>query len=77
VLWLPLACKWRRAGRRLGKAICLLLLLAVSAVTLTGCGISLNFLNQTQTSNNTTVIVTVNVTSGAISHSTNLTFTVE
>jgi hypothetical protein len=76
ILLLPFAAKWRRAGKQLGRAISLLLLLAVGAAALaglSGCGTSNGFFDQQQKS----YVVTVTLTSGALSHSTNVTLTVE
>jgi ABC-type transporter Mla subunit MlaD len=66
----------RRAGRRLKRAVSLLLLLGaglVVAAGLSGCGSASGFFGQQQT----TYTVTVTGTSGTLSHSTTVTLTVE
>jgi hypothetical protein len=76
VLFLPFAAAMRRRGKRLGQSISLLLLLAAGMLGmagLTGCGTSGGFFGQAPATYN----VTVTVTTGALSHSTNLTLTVE
>jgi ABC-type transporter Mla subunit MlaD len=76
LLLLPFAGKLRRAGKRLGRMMSLLLLLAagVSALAgLTGCGAGIGFFGQAQK----TYTVTVTGTSGTLSHSTSVTLTVE
>jgi hypothetical protein len=77
ILLLPLAGRMRRAGKRLGRMGCWLLLLAATAtalVGLSGCGSSTNgYFSQAQKSY--TVIVTA--TAGSVSHSTSVTLTVQ
>jgi sugar lactone lactonase YvrE len=76
LLLLPFAGRLRRAGRRLSRAVSLLLLLGAglaAAAGLSGCGSSSGFFGQQQT----TYTVTVTGTSGALSHSTTVTLTVE
>jgi hypothetical protein len=76
LLLLPFAGRLRRAGRRLGRAASLLLLLGAglaAAAGLSGCGSSSGFFGQQQT----TYTVTVTGTSGVLSHSTTVTLTVE
>jgi uncharacterized protein YjiK/stress response protein SCP2 len=76
VLFLPFAAAMRRRGRCLGRSLSLLLLLVAGTVGmtgLTGCGTSGGFFGQAQATYN----VTVTVTTGTLSHSTNLTLTVE
>jgi hypothetical protein len=76
ILLLPFAGKLRRAGKRMGRTISLLLLLATSAAAMTalsGCGPTNGFFGQPQK----TYIVTVTVTTGTLSHSTNVTLTVQ
>lgn len=80
ILWAlllaPFAGKIRRAGKRLGKTICLLLILASGAAAITaisGCGSENGFFGQTQK----TYIVTVTVTTGLLSHSTDVTLIVQ
>jgi hypothetical protein len=76
LLLLPFAGRLRRAGRRFGRTVSLLLLLGVTitaAVGLSGCGSASGFFGQQQT----TYTVTVTGTSGALSHSTTVTLTVE
>ncbi len=76
LLLLPLAGGMRRAGQRLGRAIPLLMLMIAgltTMATLNGCGPSNGFSGQPQK----TYVVTVIATSGKLSHSANLTLTVE
>jgi hypothetical protein len=73
LLLLPFAGKLRRAGKRLGSTICLLLLLAAGAAAMTGCAGGNGFFAQPQKAY--TVVVTV--TAGSLSHSTNVTLTVQ
>ena len=76
LLLLPFAGRLRRAGRRLGRTVSLLLLLGAglaAAAGLSGCGSSSGFFGQPQT----TYTVTVTGSSGALSHSTTVTLTVE
>jgi hypothetical protein len=76
ILLLPFAGRLRRAGKRLGRMASLLLLLAAGAAAMTGasgCGSNNGFFSQIEK----TYTVTVTVTTGTLSHSTNLTLTVE
>ena len=76
LLLLPFAGRLRRAGRRFGRTVSLLLLLGAglaAAAGLSGCGSASGFFGQQQT----TYTVTVTGSSGALSHSTTVTLTVE
>jgi len=76
VLLLPFARKWRRAGKEMAMSLTLLLVLAICAtasVGLSGCSSTNGFFAQAQT----TYTVTITATSGSLSHSTNVTLTVE
>jgi hypothetical protein len=76
ILLLPFAGRLRRTGRRLGRTIPLLLLLAAGmagTAGLNGCGSKTGFFAQRQKIY--TVLVTA--TSGKLSHSTTVTLTVE
>jgi sugar lactone lactonase YvrE len=76
ILLLPFAGKLRRAGKRTGRTISLLLLLTAGAAGiagLTGCGTNNGFFGQPQKAYN----ITVTVTAGSLSHSTHLTLTVQ
>jgi hypothetical protein len=73
LLLLPVAGKLRRAGKRMGSTICLLLLLAAGAAAMTGCGTGNGFFAQQPKA----YTVTVTVTAGSLSHSTNVTLTVQ
>jgi DNA-binding beta-propeller fold protein YncE len=76
LLLLPLAGGMRRAGKRFGRAISVLMLVVAGLTvmaTLNGCGSSNGFFGQQQK----TYVVTVIATSGALSHSANVTLTVE
>jgi hypothetical protein len=76
ILLLPFARRLRRAGKRLGKGVALLLLLAAGAAAvsgLSGCGASNGFFGQHQQ----TYTVTVTATAGSVSRSTSVTLTVE
>lgn len=71
ILLLPFARKWRKAGKRMNRWLGLMLITAgmTAAISATGCGSSSI---PPQTYN-----VTVTVTAGALTHSTQLTLTVE
>ena len=76
VLLLPVALAARRRGKRLRQAISLALLLAagIGATTgLTGCGTTSGLFSQQQES----YTITVTATAGTLTHSTQLTLTVE
>jgi hypothetical protein len=76
ILLLPFVGSMRRIGKRLGRTASILTLVVVgltAAVALSGCGTSNGFFGQAQK----TYTVTVTATSGTLSHSTNLTLTVE
>jgi hypothetical protein len=76
VLLLPFAGKLRRCGKRMGRTIFWLWLLAAGAAAVTGlngCASGNGFFGQPPK----TYTVTVTVTAGTLSHSTNLTLTVE
>jgi hypothetical protein len=76
LLLLPFAAGMRRAGKRLGRAIPVLLLMIAgltAMATLNGCGHTNGFSGQPQK----TYVVTVIATSGKLSHSANLTLIVE
>jgi Bacterial Ig-like domain (group 3) len=76
LLLLPLAGGMRRAGKRFGRAISVLMLVIAgltAMATLNGCGSSNGFFGQQQK----TYVVTVIATSGTLTHSANLTLTVE
>jgi len=70
------AALMRRRSKRLGKAASIFMVMVLgltAAVALGGCGSSNGFFGQPQK----TYTVTVTATSGTLSHSTNLTLTVE
>ena len=71
ILLLPLARKWRTAGKRMNRWLCIALVATGMAVVagMTGCGGSSS---KAQTYN-----VTVTVTAGTLTHSTQLTLTVD
>jgi hypothetical protein len=76
ILLLPFAARLRRARKRLGGTICLLLLLTAGAAAMTGlngCGGGNGFFAQPQKS----YVVVVTVTTGSLSHSTNVMLTVQ
>ena len=76
LLLLPLTGRLRRAGRRLGRMICVMLLLGASMAVMAGiggCGSSSGSFTQQQQA----YIVTVTATSGALSHSATVNLTVE
>jgi hypothetical protein len=76
LLLLPFAGKLRRAGKRMGRTISLLLLFVASMAAIagvTGCGSSSGFFTQPKQ----TYAVTVTVSAGAQSQSTNLSLTVQ
>jgi hypothetical protein len=76
VLLLPFARRLRRIGKRMSRKVLLMLLLAAGMAAtagLGGCGSSNGFFGQPQSSYN----VTVTVTAGSLSHSTNLTLNVQ
>lgn len=76
VLLLPFACRLRRAGKTLARHLLILLVAVASlaAVTgLSGCGTRNGFFGQTPQ----TYTVTVTVTAGSVSHSTDLTLNVQ
>jgi hypothetical protein len=76
VLLLPFAGKLRLAGKRMGTAILCLWLFAAGAAAiagLSGCASGNGFFGQAPK----TYTVTVTVTAGTLSHSTNLTLTVQ
>jgi hypothetical protein len=76
LLFLPFAVKLRRAGRRMSRMLSILLLVAAGAAVLagmSGCGSNAGFFGQLQKS----YTVGVTVTSGTITHTSNVTLTVE
>jgi sugar lactone lactonase YvrE len=76
ILLLPFARKLRNAGKRMGRTLSLLLLLVATAAAMTGlsaCGAHSGYFGQPQQSYD----ITVTVTAGTVSHSTNLTLIVE
>jgi hypothetical protein len=75
-LLLPVALAARRRGKRLGRAISLLVILAAgigATVGLTGCGATSGLFSEQQRS----YTITVTATAGTLTHSTQLTLTVE
>ncbi len=76
VLLLPFAGRLRRISKHLSRFLSLLLWIIVGSAalaTLNGCGSSNGFFGQPRQ----TYIITVTATSGTVTHSTNLTLTVE
>ena len=77
LLLLPFAGRFRRAGKRLGRAISVLLLLAIGLTAMTalsGCGSASNgYFSQAPT----TYTIHVTATAGTVSRSTDLTLTVQ
>jgi hypothetical protein len=76
LLLLPFVGGWRRVGKGLGRTLSVIALLVVGSAALaglSGCSSGGGFFAQ-QTQSYT---VTVTATSGTLSHSTTLTFTVE
>jgi hypothetical protein len=80
VLWglllVPFAGRWRRKLSRLGQTMSVLLLLGIGVAVVagvSGCGSSNGFFNQPQK----TYTMDVTVSSGALSHSSTITLTVE
>jgi hypothetical protein len=75
LLLLPFAGRLRKTGKRLGRMLPLLLLLAglAAAAGLNGCGSTQGFFGQAPA----TYTIQVTGTSGALSHSTTVTLTVE
>ena len=71
LLVLPFARRLRRVGKRLNRMTTLLMVLAI--IGLSGCGARNGFFAQQQQTYN----VTVTISTGALSHSTSLTLTVE
>ncbi len=74
LLLLPFVGRLRRTGRRLGGLVALALLMAwgVTAVGLSGCGG-----HATTSSQQGTYTITMTITTGTLSHSTNLTLNVQ
>jgi len=76
LILLPFAGRLRKSGKRLGRLLAVVLLAGAGAATLaglSGCGSNTGFFAQAQQS----YTVTVTVSSGALSHTSNLTLTVE
>jgi len=76
LLLLPFARKLRRAGKKIGAGLSLLAVFAVTASALaglTGCNAKNGFFSQAPQ----TYTVTITATCGSLSHSTNVTLTVE
>ena len=76
LLLLPFAGRLRKAGRRFGRMVSVILLMAAGAAALagvSGCGSDVGFFGQAQQSHT----ITVTGTSGTLSRSANITLTVE
>jgi hypothetical protein len=76
LLLMPFVGRLRRTGKRLGRSVSLLLLLAVGIATMagmSGCGAKSGFFVQSQK----TYTVLMTATSGTLSHSTTVTLTVK
>jgi len=76
LLQIPFAGRMRKAGKRLGRVLSVMLLLAVglaASAGLSGCGFSSGYFGQAPV----TYTIQVTVTSGALSHSTSFTLTDE
>jgi hypothetical protein len=76
LLLLPFAGKLRRAGKKLGKTVSLLMLLGAgiaATIGMNGCGATNGFFAQQQK----TYTMTITATAGNLSHSTNVTLIVE
>jgi hypothetical protein len=76
LLLLPFASRLRKAGKRFRRMLSVILLLGMNLAAvagLSGCGSTGGFFGQAQKS----YTVTVTATSGALSHTTNVTLTVE
>ena len=75
LLLLPLARRLRRAGRRMGRMMTIVLLAAgmAAVATLSGCGTNAGYFGQRQVS----YPLTVTATAGTLTHTTNITLTVE
>jgi len=79
IFLLPLGVGLRRSGKRWKWAAFLLVLMVCFATVtgLTGCGASNGFYSKGKSPQATNYTVTVTVTTGALSHSTNVTLTVQ
>ncbi len=76
ILLLPFAGRLRRAGKKLNRTLCLVLMLVAgiaATISLSGCGAGNGFFGQQQGTYN----LTVTGTAGAVSHSTTVTLTVQ
>jgi hypothetical protein len=76
ILLLPFAGRLRRAGKKLNRTLCLVLMLLAgiaATISLSGCGAGNGFFGQQQGTYN----LTVTGTAGAVSHSTTVTLTVQ
>jgi predicted PurR-regulated permease PerM len=78
-LLLPFAVTLQGFGKRRRRAAFLLLLaLSFAAITgMTGCGTNNGFYAKGNSTEDTNYTITVTVTTGALSHSTNVTLTVQ